>query len=234
MAMVCFALVALAIVFGPLHGGEVLVWSLALVPFPLAVSTIMRASPALVSPVEREIPQSKYIRQIIRIAGLFLFAVGAVTVILAASGGSTPASLGNTTFFSILLGACILSIVIAMAGVWSVVALDQWALDDRAMRLHELSMWMIVLVSILFPAILFILLSFTGSGTRPIGVAFIGIVGWWLLVVLGDVSVIASVLWCLRHRMHYDEIEGRQEDRDRKGREEIRRRVKAMDQSLPE
>ena len=108
-------------------------------------------------------------------------------------------------------------------------ALDDWTRDDGAERLHGLALWMLVLVGVGLPAVLKILGILAGSTATPFGIAFIGVLIWWLLVVLGDVSVLSSVVWCLRHRMHYNEIEERQEERSQRSGEEIRRRIEAMD-----
>ena len=222
LSLVSFSLVVIAIILGTLYGGDTLLWCLALTPFPLAVSTIVRGSRSLVEPGSRENTYSKRFRQGTQVAGLLLLGVGVVTVVLAASGGT-----GWT--FLILLLAGILSVVVASAGVWVFLALDDWTRDDRAERLHGLALWMLVLVGVGLPAILKFLGILTGSTATPFGVAFIGVLIWWLLVVLGDASVLSSVVWCLRHRMHYNEIEHRQEERSQRSADEIRRRIEAMD-----
>ena len=231
VVMGSFALIATGLVLGPLYGGTVLYWSLALSPFLFAITTIMRTSPALVAPEDRAKPMSKRIRQGIRIAGLLLIAVGAIAVVLLASGGAKAGAQVPSGIITVLLLAYIVSIVVCMAGVWSSTAFDDWLMDDQARFLHETSMWMIILVGVLFPGILFVLANFSGSFTRPIGVSFIGVIGWWLMVVAGDGYAIYSTVWCLRHRMQYEEIQERQEERDRKGREQVRRRLDAIDRA---
>lgn len=230
LSLVSFAVIAVSFVLGPLHGGETLLWCLALMPFPLAVSTIVRGSPALVSPLKRENENSKRIRQGIRIAGFLLLAVGAIAVVLVASSGGGQKTLVLNGLFISILSAGAISICIGVAGVVAFFELDYWTLDDRAERLHGLSIWMLILVGMCIPVVLGVFGMLLGSTPRPYGIVFIGVVGWWLLVILGDLSVISSVVWCLRHRMHYDEIQERKDEREDRAGEEVRRRVKAMDQ----
>ena len=61
------------------------------------------------------------------------------------------------------------------------------------------------------------------------GLLYLGGIGWWGLIFLGDLSVTGAVLWCIRHRAHFEEVNARLRRREHDEGKEAAEKQAAMD-----
>ena len=204
-----------------LLGGDVREWGLVLVPIPVALSTYLRGSRWLAAPPVRSASRDRLLRRAARWAGAVLFVLGLWT--------TGWAAFGSVDIGIVLVVNLPATVLIGTIGVWAGMGLDEWVHDERAERLHGLAMWMVVLTVLVLAAMIVLRLLLGGLVEGPSTIILFAGVAWWLLILLGDLSVVGALLWCLRHRAHYEEILVRNQQRDAAEQADFARRREAMD-----
>jgi hypothetical protein len=214
------ALVALALVLAPM-GGAYSTWSLAVLPLLVAGATALRASLQWVAPIHRAEKSGRSLRLLSLIGSAALGVVGVVCVAWVASGTLDPLLLAWATVAP--------TVVVGTVGVWTGISLDEWALDDRAERLHVLSMWAVVF-SLLGSIGLMVASSLFGGGWHlSYKLLYCAAIAWWGLILLGDLSITSALIWCVRHRAHFEEVTARLRGREQKDRVVTNAKRRAMD-----
>ena len=220
-------------------GGAFMHWSLAIVALPIAVSTFIRNSPRLVDPMIRgsRRPALNRFRIFSRTAAVLLAIAGSMAVaIVVANGPGLEAVTMLVGFFGLLVG---------VLGTLGTITLDDWAGEDRAASCHGLSAWIWLGCLIGLPLLVVVgnWVGFLGSSSSidslfslsdaslATGGLFVGVVGWWLISMVGDVFLGFALVRCLLHRSHYNRIDERRREREMAERDEARHRLGMIDEA---
>jgi hypothetical protein len=214
------ALAVVALVLAPM-GGTLFDWSLASLPLLMAAATAIRSSTRWVAPTRRSGKSGRGLRAASLMGSVVLGVVGVWSVAWVASGTPDPWLLAWMTVLP--------TIVVGTVGVWTGISLDEWALDDRAERLHGLSMWAVAFAVIGGVGLMAAAAFFGGGWHLPNGFLFLAAVAWWGLIFLGDLSITSALIWCIRHRAHYEEVSARLRGQEQVDRVATNAKRRAMD-----
>ena len=216
-------------------GGAWSIWAMALVGFPVAGSMLLRSSRRLFDPEVRDGLAIHRWQLLIRTLGLVLFVCAVLSTVLVAqvamgpnglaSPGSLPTGVGVCLFISQVLG-----LLVAAGGLGLSRMLSGWAGEDRSPLLHGTANSLLLAAGVVMVVGLVTALPGTGPvnsgpswsewllggfGFNAVGmIAFLLIMGWWLVAVGGDLALFWSLVLCIGHSIQFRQIEQRRRERD--------------------